>query len=74
MSSCILGSSSSLAVRVLMSAADSEPTAICSAPFFGSLIKLSMRSYRFLVTLRRLRVLVVPVNQFLNLTVLGVPR
>lgn len=42
MLSCSPASSSSLAARVLMLAADSEPIDIFAAPFFGSLMEVSI--------------------------------
>lgn len=73
-SSCSSASSRSLAARVLMSAADSDPIEIFSAPFFGSLMAVSISLYIFWVTSRRVGVPAEPVKRFLNLTDLGVPR
>lgn len=57
-----------------MSAADSEPIKIFSAPFFGSLMAVSISLYNFWVTSRRVGVFGEPVKRFLNLTDLRVPR
>lgn len=73
-SSCSSASSSSLAARVFMSAADSEPSEIFLAPFFGSLMDVSISSYIFWVTSRRVGVSEEPVKRFLNRTDLGVPK
>lgn len=66
--------SSTVAARILMSAADSEPREdIFSPPFFGTKIEPRMTSCSLRVTSRRVGLGEEPVKMFLNLVNLGVP-